>query len=269
MVDWHRLFGLLLTDLFAGSPYVVEVERDLSLKQQILDVVIIRREAGEFTERLPDGLEELAEHNLLTYKSHQQTLNAFAIDELLGHYVNYRKQISPSMDRLLPEEMFNLYAICARTPEKLRKEVELETTTPGVYQARWGTHRVGILVLSEVLGESRNAIWEMFSGVAEKVALGVRDYRYHIPDITTVIGDLLEYYGMEGLNMPYTIADYRRDYVLEHLKDLTPEQRLHGLSPDEVTSRLSLEDRLHGLSPEQIEAYLQRQKRKGRHDRKA
>src|SRR6185503_16160941 len=25
--DWHRLFGLLLTDYFSGSPFVVEVER--------------------------------------------------------------------------------------------------------------------------------------------------------------------------------------------------------------------------------------------------
>ena len=30
--DWHRLFGLLLTDLFTGSPFVVELERDLSVQ---------------------------------------------------------------------------------------------------------------------------------------------------------------------------------------------------------------------------------------------
>jgi hypothetical protein len=29
--DWHRLFGLLLTDFFSGSPFVVDVERDLSV----------------------------------------------------------------------------------------------------------------------------------------------------------------------------------------------------------------------------------------------
>ena len=28
--DWPRLFGLRLTDFFADSPFVVEVERDLS-----------------------------------------------------------------------------------------------------------------------------------------------------------------------------------------------------------------------------------------------
>ena len=30
--DWHRLFGLVLTDFFSGSPFVVEVERDLSVQ---------------------------------------------------------------------------------------------------------------------------------------------------------------------------------------------------------------------------------------------
>src|SRR5262245_35510796 len=36
--DWHRLFGLLLTDFFTGLPFIVEVERDLSEQQQFLDV---------------------------------------------------------------------------------------------------------------------------------------------------------------------------------------------------------------------------------------
>jgi hypothetical protein len=37
--DWHRLFGLLLTVFFSGSPFKVDVERDLSVQQQLLDVV--------------------------------------------------------------------------------------------------------------------------------------------------------------------------------------------------------------------------------------
>ncbi len=53
--------------------------------------------------------------------------------------------------------------------------------------------------------------------------------------------------------MPYTIEDYRRDYVLDYLDRLTPDERLKGLPPDE---------RLKGLSPEEIEAYLKKLKRK-------
>src|SRR5215813_3980928 len=108
--DWHRLFGLLLTDFFTGSPFVVEVERDLSVQQQLLDVVIVRRRRGRFAGRLPDGLEGLRAHNLLTFKSHHEALDAWAMKELAGHYVAYRKLVSSSPSALLPEEQFRLYA---------------------------------------------------------------------------------------------------------------------------------------------------------------
>jgi hypothetical protein len=34
-MNWHRLFGLFLTDFFAGSPFEVELEKDLSAKKQM------------------------------------------------------------------------------------------------------------------------------------------------------------------------------------------------------------------------------------------
>jgi hypothetical protein len=58
--DWHRPFGPLLTDYFTGSPFVIELKRDLSVQQQLLDVVIVRRGRGRFAGRLPDGLAGLA-----------------------------------------------------------------------------------------------------------------------------------------------------------------------------------------------------------------
>jgi hypothetical protein len=29
-MDWHRLFGLTLMDFFTGSPFIVELEKDLA-----------------------------------------------------------------------------------------------------------------------------------------------------------------------------------------------------------------------------------------------
>src|SRR5258707_4246443 len=58
-MEWHRLFGLVLTDFFAGSPFAVEVERDLSVQQQRLDVLVARKGQGHFVGRLPDGLNDL------------------------------------------------------------------------------------------------------------------------------------------------------------------------------------------------------------------
>ncbi len=66
MINWHRLFGLVLIDYFADSPYTVELEKDVSLKQQFLDVIIIEQGEGTLTGPLPDGLDSLRTHNLLT-----------------------------------------------------------------------------------------------------------------------------------------------------------------------------------------------------------
>jgi len=117
MIDWHHLFGLGLTDFFTGSCYEVKIEIDLSLKKQRLDVLIVEQESGNRILEPPDGLENLARHNLMSYKSFQQALNAWTLDELLGHYVNYRKQKSPSFEKLLPAEEFGLYAVSAHYVE--------------------------------------------------------------------------------------------------------------------------------------------------------
>ena len=79
MINWHRLFGLALTDLFTDSPYSVELEKDLSLRQQFLDVVIVKKRPGVFADQLPDGLDDLAEHNLLSYKSLHEPLDDWTI----------------------------------------------------------------------------------------------------------------------------------------------------------------------------------------------
>src|SRR5919197_3121812 len=137
--DWHRLFGLLLTDFFTGTPFEVEVERDLSVQQQLLDVVIVRRRPGRLDVRLPDGLEGLRAHNLITFKSHREALDGWAMKELVGHYVAYRKLVSRSPSELLPEDHFRLYAVCARFPHNLAGQVPWQQERAGVYDCRWGT----------------------------------------------------------------------------------------------------------------------------------
>jgi hypothetical protein len=52
---------------------------------------------------------------------------------------------------------------------------------------------------------------------------------------------LFESFEQEGIAMPYTMKDFRRDFVKEHF---TPEERLEGLTPEE---------RLQGLPPDEIE----------------
>jgi hypothetical protein len=282
MIELHRLLGLTLVDLFTNSPCRVELEKDLSRLQQFLDVVIIKLQMEGQIPELPDGLENLGCYNLLSYKSWHETLDSWVLDELFGHYVNYRKQESPSPDKLLPVDDFRFYALTTRRPDKLANEVLLTPIQQGVYEAVWGMHPVRIIVLSQVPEIPRNAIWQMFSGVMEKVQFGVANYQWRRRDHSTVINDLFQAYQVEGISMPYTFEDYYKDFTKRHLDWLTTEERLKGLSleelrnrlpveerlkglpPEELRNRLPVEERLKGLSAKQIEAYLKKLSQKTR-----
>lgn len=91
----------------------------------------------------------------------------------------------------------------------------------------------------------------LLSAAPEQVRYGATHYQQHSADTSTLLGQLFEGYAREGVAMPYTMEDFRRDYVKEHLKDLTLDERLEGLSAEELLQR---------LSPDQIVKYLQRHK---------
>ena len=63
----HRLFELSWIDFFQDSAVTVEPELDLSLKQQFLDLVLIRKGSAPILRRLPDGFEDLGTHSLVTF----------------------------------------------------------------------------------------------------------------------------------------------------------------------------------------------------------
>jgi hypothetical protein len=250
--DWHRLFGLLLTDFFTASPFVVEVERDLSVQQQLLDVVVVRRGRGRFAGRLPDGLEGLVAHNLITFKSHHEALDAWAVKELVGHYVAYRKLVSPSPSELLPEEQFRLFAVCARRPQKLSQRVPWQERGRGVYDCLWGTDMVRVVVAGELPRQPHNSPLHLFSASPDLVGFGGRAYTRRSEDTSQLLGQLFVRLRGEGLAVAYTMADFRRDYIKEHLAELTRQELA------DVLRALPPETRLEGLPVEQIRRYLER-----------
>jgi hypothetical protein len=100
-------------------------------------------------------------------------------------------------------------------------------------------------VLSEIAREEHNSLWHLFSGIPEVVHFGAVHYRQHLADMSGIVNKLFDKYHLEGIAMPYTIEDFRREYLAE----LPPQKRLEGLSPEE---------RLKGLSVDEIKAYLKR-----------
>lgn len=131
---WHQLFGLAWIDFFRGTDIQVDTEIDLSQRQQYLDLSVTRKPGAVLPAKMPDGFENLGTYNLTTFKSHRETLSWWALMELLGHFVNHRKQFSPSMDDLIHEDEFRLFAVCARFPQTLSETIPWMMICPGVYE---------------------------------------------------------------------------------------------------------------------------------------
>ena len=253
--DWHRLFGLTLTDVFSDTPWRVELEKDLAMQRQLLDVVIIEQTAPEgLSVDLPDGLDHLRAHNLLTYKSKQEPLDGWALHELIGHYVNYRKLISPKPG-LLPEADFQLYAVATRYPQGLARSCSLQPTDrPGVYDLSWGTSMIRLIVLNAIAQHPRNAAWELFSTQQDRIRHGAAHYRPHRSGTWDLLYRLYLIHLLEDPGMADTIEEYVREIRQQFLHSLTPEERvavLDQLPPEDVFKHFTPEERLRGLGPEE------------------
>jgi hypothetical protein len=249
---WHHLFGLSWTDFFRGTPVTVEPEKDLSHKRQLLDLAIVLPQGNApRLRRLPDGFEELGRHNLVTFKSYQEAMTSWALNELVCHYVNYRKQVSPSMQNLLPENDFRRFAVCVRFPDNLAQQTELHPIQQGVYEVRHFADRLRVIVVHELPCQEHNAMLLLFSAKQDLIEYGARHYQPHSLETSTLLLNLIARYRQEGIPMPETLEEFAKRAKTELLKNMPPEERLEGLSPEERLEGLSSEERLRGLPPEE------------------
>jgi len=256
--DWHRLFGLTLKDYLHGQPVDVQVEMDLSQKTQYLDVAIVRLRDEPLTITLPDGFDTFGPHNLISFKSFQEALDAWAMEELIGHYVNYRKQESPSMQELLPVEDFRLFAVCAHFPRGLARTATLAPVRDGVYEVSRFAGVVRVVVVGELPQTPHNAPLHLFSAMAEQRDYGARTYEPRTRGGTTLLLQLFEWYRKEGIDMPYTMEDLEREAVKTALRLATTEQRLEGVPAAQRLEGVPMEELLKALSPEAIEELRRR-----------
>jgi hypothetical protein len=267
----HRLFELAWTDFFEGTAVRVEPETDLSRKQQFLDLAFVRDKPEPIPRPLPDGFEDLSGHNPVTFKSHQEALDCEAVWELVSHFVNYRKQVSPSMQELLPRVDFRLFAVCARYPQQLANEVPLTRVRDGVYDLHGIGLRIRIIVIGQLPQEEQNAMLHLFSAREELLRYGREHYRPYSGETSSLLFQLFQAYKEEP-NVSEALKELYRQTVEEILastppedlcKRLTPEERVKGLPAEERLKGLSAEEVIKGLPPETLEALVRQLKANG------
>jgi hypothetical protein len=105
-----------------------------------------------------------------------------------------------------------------------------------VYDCRWGTDTIRVVVAGELPREPHKALLHLFSAAPELVEFGRTAYRRHSEKTSLLLGQLFKKIREEGLAM-YTMEDFVHDYVKEHFARLTrQEQReaLERLSPEDL-----------------------------------
>jgi hypothetical protein len=179
--------------------------------------------------------------------------------ELIHHDVAYRKLVSPSPAELLPDARFGLYAVAARFPHNLSGQVPWQRVQAGVYDCRWGTDTVRVIVAGELASRAHNAPLHLFSASPDLLDYGRGAYRRRSENTSALLGQLFERLQGEGFAVAFTMEDFQRQYAKEHFKLLTPAERreaLESLAPEErrqVLQSLPADELLTFLSPEQIQ----------------
>jgi hypothetical protein len=151
--------------------------------------------------------------------------------------------------------------VAARFPHNLSGQVPWQRVQAGVYDCRWGTDTVRVVVAGELPQEPHNAPLHLFSAAPELVAFGRSAYQMRSTNTSGLLGQLFEEVQGEGFAMTYTMEDFQRDYAKKHFARLTPQEQkevLQSLPAEVRLAGLPPEERLAGLSAEQIRQYLDR-----------
>ncbi|WP_435183934.1 hypothetical protein ACRYJJ_03750 [Cylindrospermopsis raciborskii G7] len=254
--DWHRLLGMFMTVHFYNSPYEVEVEKDLTIRKQLLDIIIIKRYKDSGFNLYPAGLENMSKHNLISYKSIHESFTVWSLMELIGHYVNYRKQTSKSLSNLLPEEDYRLYGLTTHEPTQVMGRLKWKTVSEGVYDIECVTMNVRLIVLSKIPKSANNELWRLFSARAEVVEEAISHYQesYRKSEYSILMQQLYEFYLKEKLPMTYTLEQFKKDFVISHLREIPTEEVLKQYSLEEI-KQYSPKELLKQYSLEEIKQY--------------
>jgi hypothetical protein len=222
--NWHRLWGLMVTPLFEKLDCEVTVELDLSVKVQRLDMVVVTQKEPKpisFYDVNPDyyqGFETLNEHNLISFKSFNESFNMTAIEEFYGHFTNYKKM------RNLEDtpEKINLYAVTHHFPEKLFSRYKNTEFLECISENRIYDFKVFTPVRFIITNNFDHPILGLFSNKTEQIEKSTERLKqddWLLENVSSYLNELYNHYSLEGVNMPYTREMFVKEYHPEYYQD--------------------------------------------------
>ncbi|WP_240865497.1 hypothetical protein, partial [Cylindrospermopsis raciborskii] len=81
---------------------------------------------------------------------------------------------------------------------------------------------VRLIVLSKIPKSANNELWRLFSARAEVVEEAISHYQenYRKSEYSILMQQLYEFYIKEKLPMTYTLKQFKKDFVISHLREI-------------------------------------------------
>jgi len=156
-------------------------------------------------------------------------MDGYAIDELIEHYVNYRKLISPAGKRLIPEHDLGLFAVTVRYPRGIARQITLfPSGRPGVFGIESGARQIRLIVLGRIVVEPRNAPWQLLSLDPDRVIGALQLYRRRGDEVGALLYPVFRAYLSQRMDMAYTIEQFLRETRKDALKTCLRRSSRHS-----------------------------------------
>jgi hypothetical protein len=107
----------------------------------------------------------------------------WTLHELIGRFVNLRKQVGSSRQDLLPVTDFRLFAVCVHYPRDLAQQVQLTPIQSGVYEIRQVALVIRVIVINQLPREKHNAMFLWMSDIDELKRYGAENYHPRSPEV--------------------------------------------------------------------------------------
>jgi len=276
---WHRLLGKLLECLLTTVDIQVQVEPELMSEPPKGDIILLRRHHPHWTAAqkalLADGIRDSTAAYILLEFKYTESVNRDVLQQTLGYEYFYRQA------QQLNAEELACFLLSAKTPQAATLErygYEL-TDTSGIYRSKQPIlSHITLISLNDLADTPHNAWLRMFASKRKEKAKAVRhvqriDLSQQLELYQFLKGFLkltLKLIGEDFMKIEFTPEDMievgrilegtelEKSMLRVRIQELTPEERLEGLAPEEILKRVTPEERLKGLAPEAIEAYLEK-----------
>ncbi len=260
---WHPLLANLLRWQL-GSHYHLEEEVPVGLKPLQIDILLLQKEQGE----LPAGarqvlaglVEYLGERTLLEFKSPSDTLRAGDFQTFLAYALLYRAQNQP----LLEPGRLHLLVLAPRLTRPYREEMQVLGVTaqqqePGIWSLQGGpvVHPTWVLETEALAGPS-HPLLTLFSPKFLEDRVAVYDILSQggYTNLVVYLAQQVHQFRLQGKEfaMQHLGANEEFRKVMRDLWDvMSPEEREEVWPVRERLKGLSLEERLEGLTPDDLE----------------